>query len=116
RLEVTSVRVVTAPVHSTDLAVHCTEIGSRAKAASRLLAAATTDRKDVWLREAADGIVASTDAIVAANARDLAAAEENGLTKAQIDRLRLTEARVAAAVARLREIAVVPDRGWRAHY
>src|SRR5438876_9399860 len=50
-----------------------------------------------------------TEAILAANARDLAAAEENGLTGAQIDRLRLTHARIAAAADGQREIAALAD-------
>lgn len=96
-------------VLATDLAAECTELGRRAKIASRFLATASTAQKDAWLRHAADGLCAGADAILAANARDLAAAEENGLTNAQIDRLRLTPARIEAAANGLREIALLPD-------
>src|SRR5205823_8017279 len=94
---------------TTDLAANCADLGRRAKAASRLLATVSTAQKDAWLRHAADGLGRGTEAILAANARDLAAAEQNGLTKAQIDRLRLTPARVEAAATGLREIALLPD-------
>jgi glutamate-5-semialdehyde dehydrogenase len=92
-----------------DLAATCAELARRAKAASRLLATATTAQKDAWLRHAADALTANAESIVAANARDLAAAEENGLTTAQIDRLRLTPARIETAATGLREIAALPD-------
>src|SRR5205807_403142 len=72
-------------------------------------ATATSAQKDSWLRHAAAGLIMGTEAILAANARDLAAAEENGLTGAQIDRLRLTHARIAAAADGLKEIAALPD-------
>jgi glutamate-5-semialdehyde dehydrogenase len=94
---------------STDLAAECADLGSRAKAASRVLTTITTAEKDAWLRHSADSLVAGTDAILAANARDLATAEENGLTTAQIDRLRLTPPRIEAAATGLREIALLPD-------
>jgi glutamate-5-semialdehyde dehydrogenase len=100
---------MTASVSTTDLAAECAELGRRAKAASRVLATATGVQKDSWLRHAAAGLILGTEAILAANARDLAAAEENGLTSAQIDRLRLTHARIAAAADGLKEIAALPD-------
>jgi glutamate-5-semialdehyde dehydrogenase len=100
---------MSAGIVTTDLAADCADLGRRAKAASRLLATVRTAQKDAWLRHAADTLSTGTDAILAANARDLAAAEENGLTKAQIDRLRLTPARIEAAAAGLREIALLPD-------
>src|SRR5262249_19104273 len=51
----------------------------------------------------------STDAIIAANNRDLARAPEFRLTDAQVDRLKLTPARIAAAAGGLREVAALPD-------
>jgi glutamate-5-semialdehyde dehydrogenase len=66
-----------------------------------------TAAKDEWLRAAAVALEAQTGDILAANERDLAAADE--LTKAQIDRLRLTPARIKAAAEGMREIAGLPD-------
>src|SRR5205823_13256074 len=81
---------MSAPLLTTDLAADCAVYGRRAKAASCVLATATSAQKDSCLRHASAGLIMGTEAILAANARDLAAAEENGLTGAQIDRLRLT--------------------------
>src|SRR5262249_7215573 len=75
----------------------------------RELATVTTARKNAWLLAGASALEAGTDALLAANARDLAAAEANRLTSAQIDRLRLTPARIRAAAEGLREVAVLPD-------
>jgi glutamate-5-semialdehyde dehydrogenase len=47
--------------------------------------------------------------LLAANERDLGGATEQGLTAAQIDRLRLTPDRLRAAAAGLREVAALPD-------
>ncbi|HEY1377550.1 MAG TPA: glutamate-5-semialdehyde dehydrogenase [Gemmataceae bacterium] len=93
----------------TDLADCCTALGRRARAASRALAALPTAEKDAWLRSAADALEARTADVLTANERDLGAAEANGLTKAQIDRLRLTPARIKAAADGLREVAALPD-------
>ncbi len=93
----------------TDFADYCAALGRRARAAARALASLTTAAKDAWLRAAADALEKHTDELLAANERDLAAAEANGLTKAQIDRLRLTPVRIKAAADGMREVAALPD-------
>ena len=65
------------------------ELGRRAKAASRILATASTSAKDAALAAAADLLVQRTDDILAANASDVARAEEAGTTATVVDRLRL---------------------------
>jgi glutamate-5-semialdehyde dehydrogenase len=66
----------------------------------------------------ADALAKSETAILEANARDVARAEENGTSAALIDRLRLTPDRIAGMVEGLRELAALPDpvgdvvRGW----
>jgi glutamate-5-semialdehyde dehydrogenase len=92
-----------------DLADYCFKLGRQARAAARALAMLSTAEKDAWLRAGADALVAHTDELRAANERDLAAAETNNLTKAQIDRLRLTPARIKAAADGMREVAALPD-------
>lgn len=57
----------------------------------------------------ADALVARTPAILEANARDIAGAESHGLTKAAIDRLRLTEARLAGMANDIRNVARLED-------
>ena len=92
-----------------DLAAYCTDVAHRARAASRILAVIPTARKNAWLRAAADALVERADEILAANEKDAAGAAEAGLTPAQVDRLRLTPARLRDAAAGLRDVAALPD-------
>jgi glutamate-5-semialdehyde dehydrogenase len=86
----------------------CAELGRRARAASRLLSTVPETVKNDWLTRAADMLENASDAIIAANATDKAAAEHS-LTKAQVDRLRLTPNHIKAAASGLREIAALAD-------
>jgi len=89
-----------------------------AKDASHLLARAGRDEKDVCLRDLADRIEASADALLEANRADVDAGREQGLNEALIDRLTLTEARIAEMARGVREIADLDDpvgeviEGW----
>lgn len=85
------------------------ELGRRAKAASRVLATASTARKDAALLAAADALLAATGDILAANAVDVARAEAEGVSPTVVDRLRLDEKRVASMAAGLRQVASLPD-------
>ncbi|WP_425500701.1 glutamate-5-semialdehyde dehydrogenase [Roseospira navarrensis] len=85
------------------------DIGRRARAAARTLATAPTAAKDTVLTAAADALMAEIDTIKDANARDMAAGEAKGLSKALLDRLRLTDDRIAAMAQGLREVAALPD-------
>ncbi|MBL4917527.1 glutamate-5-semialdehyde dehydrogenase [Szabonella alba] len=85
------------------------DIGARAKAAAAELAFAPAPVKEAALTTAADALEASLDAVLAANARDMEAATEKGLTPAMLDRLRLDAARVAGIAEGLRAVAAQPD-------
>ena len=85
------------------------ELGRRAKAASRILATASTPAKDAALEAAADLLLRRTDDILSANAADVARAEEAGTAATVVDRLRLTPARVEAMAGGLRQVAALPD-------
>ena len=85
------------------------ELAARAKAASRLMAAASTAAKDAALMAAADLLVARTGEICAANAIDIAQAEAGGTPAALVDRLRLSPARIEAMAGGLRQIAARRD-------
>ncbi|MCH7932225.1 MAG: glutamate-5-semialdehyde dehydrogenase, partial [Proteobacteria bacterium] len=61
------------------------------------------------LEAAAGAIRDDREAILAANAEDMAAAESQGLSKAMLDRLALDEARVEAMAKALEDIAAFPD-------
>jgi glutamate-5-semialdehyde dehydrogenase len=84
-------------------------VGQRACAAARTLALASTESKNTALRAAAVCLRKSTADILAANAKDTAAASEAGRTDAFIDRLMLDEARIDAIAKGLEEIALLPD-------
>ncbi len=80
-----------------------------AREASRALAAADDRTKDAALEAMASSIEERLDEILEANARDLAAGEEAGLTAALLDRLRLDESRLLSIAADVRKIAALPD-------
>ena len=84
-------------------------MGQRARAAARVLAYAATDAKNLALTAAADAIVAETPALLAANAEDIVAAKERGISNAFLDRLTLTDKRIGDIAQGLRDIAALPD-------
>ncbi len=86
-----------------------TDICLAAKAAARELALVSSAVKNRALLAIADALVARTPEILEANARDLEAGRENGLSPALMDRLALDQQRVAAIAAGAREIAALPD-------
>ena len=83
------------------------EILRQAKANAPLLAAADTDLKNKALNAMADCLLASSDAILAANELDLNAATH--ISTVMLDRLRLTAARIEAMAEGIRQVAVLPD-------
>jgi glutamate-5-semialdehyde dehydrogenase len=95
------------------------DLGRRAKAASRVLATASSAAKNDVLLTAADLLGDRATDLIATNAADLEAAETGGMEVGPLDRLRLTEARVAAMAAGLRTVAALPDPvgevldGWK---
>ncbi|MFO1070654.1 MAG: glutamate-5-semialdehyde dehydrogenase [Geminicoccaceae bacterium] len=84
-------------------------LGRSARAAARVLATAPTERKDAALRAAAAAIRAQSDAILAANAKDMAMARQRELSPAMLDRLALDPKRVEAMAKGLEEIAALRD-------
>ncbi len=82
-------------------------LAAKAVAAARSLADASTDAKNRALRLAADGLLGGADALKAANAKDIAAAQE--LSAAMIDRLTLTDSRIRGMADGLRVVADLPD-------
>jgi glutamate-5-semialdehyde dehydrogenase len=93
----------------TDLAAYCADVARRAKIASAQLAQLRGETKIAWLRRSAELLRENADSIQEANERDLAAAPGYGLTSAEIDRLRLTPARIEEIAAALEAVALLPD-------
>ncbi len=92
-----------------DLAAECQSIARRARTAARELALVTGEAKSAWLRRSAELIRSRTAELIEANRKDLEKAPEYGLNDAAIDRLRLTEDRLAGIAGALEEIILLPD-------
>lgn len=80
-----------------------------ARAASLRMATLTPGEKHASLHALAEALVRRTPEILEANARDLEAGRENGLTDALLDRLALDEQRIAAIAEQTREVAELDD-------
>ena len=87
-------------------AVSVTDICAAAQRASRRLATLGSGVKDEALHAIADALIARADEILEANARDLDAGRENGLSDALMDRLALSHSRIEGMAAGVRKIAV----------
>lgn len=86
-----------------------TEMGKKARAASRVLANLSSSRKNAVLALIADEIEASADEILAANEKDIADGKAARLTQAVLDRLLLTPKRVATLANDTRDVAALAD-------
>lgn len=102
-------RVPFATMTAHDASTPIPELGRRSKAASRVLATASSAQKNEALLAAAELLVASADAILSANAVDVARAEADGVSPTVVDRLRLDEKRVGSMAGGLRQVASLAD-------
>ncbi|MDD6270018.1 MAG: glutamate-5-semialdehyde dehydrogenase [Oscillospiraceae bacterium] len=84
-------------------------LGAKSKAASAKIAAASPEMKNSALRSIADAIINRTDEIISANALDLTAAAENGMSASMQDRLRLTPERIKGISDAVRELIAMDD-------
>ena len=89
--------------------VNLVDMGKTAQAASRQLATLTSDVKNKALLAIADELEARADEVMAENALDIADGRAKGLSDALLDRLLLTEARIAGLAADIRSVAGLPD-------
>ncbi|MFT4173404.1 MAG: glutamate-5-semialdehyde dehydrogenase [Rhodocyclaceae bacterium] len=92
-----------------DIKDYMQQVGRQARAASRLMAAASTAAKNQALIEMAAQIRQRTAQLLEANARDLAQARADGLEPAMIDRLTLTPKGIETMAQGLEQIAALPD-------
>jgi len=98
-----------AEAEITDIAAYMTELGSAARAAGRVLAAADTAAKNAALNAIADDLDQHRTVLIEENRKDLNAGEAKGLDAALLDRLALTGPRIDAMIEGLRQIAALPD-------
>ena len=85
------------------------EACQRAKVASRALATATRATKDAALEAMADALVANAATLIEANAKDVQRGRDNDMSPGLLDRLTLTEDRIAKIADALRFVATLPD-------
>jgi glutamate-5-semialdehyde dehydrogenase len=93
----------------TEATLLATSLATAAKSAATKLAQATTAEKNHALSLLADGLLAASDEILAANQKDLDLAEGAGLTGAFVDRLRLSTARIEAMAQGVTQVIALPD-------
>jgi glutamate-5-semialdehyde dehydrogenase len=86
-----------------------TSLAQEALKASRVLATTGTEQKNDVLRHLANLLEENTDAIIEANQQDLQLGESAGLSRAMLDRLLLTPARIHAMADGVRQIVALPD-------
>jgi glutamate-5-semialdehyde dehydrogenase len=99
-----SVSLTSEQIHA---AIH--SMGKQARQAAYGLAALTTDQKNEILRAMARELRAQSELIVAANALDLAQAQEKGLSAAMMDRLRLDAMRIESIASGIDQVACLHD-------
>ena len=92
-----------------DIPAYLDELGRRARAASRHLAAADTAAKNGALNAIAHDLDSHREALMAENRKDLEAGKAKGLDAALLDRLELTPGRIDDMIEGLRQVAALPD-------
>lgn len=84
-------------------------LGQNAKEASYIMGRLGTVEKNRGLKSAADALIENAEAILDANAKDIAAAKENGMHQGMVDRLTLTKARIEAMAEGINQIIALED-------
>ncbi len=85
------------------------QLARRAKVAAAAIAILPTTTKNAVLLSLADYLQAESAMLLEENRRDMLLAESAGLSPAMLDRLRLTDAGIAAMASGLRELVALPD-------
>jgi len=102
-------KTASKPTADADIQRYMQEVGQRARAAARVMARAETAAKDTALMAMAAEIERQSDALIAANRKDLDAGKIQGLDEALLDRLELNAARIKSMAEGLRQIAALAD-------
>ena len=92
-----------------DIKSYMQQLGQNARAASREMARADTNAKNLALTTIANGIRRDKAKLLTANAQDLQAARANGLEPAMLDRLTLSEKSINTMIEGLEQIAKLTD-------
>jgi glutamate-5-semialdehyde dehydrogenase len=92
-----------------DISTYMNTLGAQARAASRVMAAATTATKNAALLAMIDAIELGRGQLETANQQDLQAGRDKGLDAAMLDRLALTPSRIDGMIEGLRQVAALQD-------
>ncbi|SFI46429.1 glutamate-5-semialdehyde dehydrogenase [Bosea sp. OK403] len=104
-----ALRVVSSDKERGDVAALMGDLGTRARAAARLVALASAAKRDAALIAMADALRTGATDILAANALDIADAKANGQNAAFIDRLLLDQPRLDGVAEAVASVAALPD-------
>ncbi len=85
------------------------QLGVNAKAAESAIAGASTNVKNAALAAVAKALVENSALIIEENSKDLKLADENGMSKAMQDRLKLDESRISGMVKSIEELIALND-------
>lgn len=85
------------------------EIGKIAKSAESVMRTLDTNRKNEVLLNAADHLIKDTDQLLAANAIDIQAGKDSGMSQGLLDRLLLTKERIEQMAIGIRQVAALDD-------
>ncbi len=85
------------------------QLGVNAKAAEAAIAGASTNLKNMALDAVAKALIENSDLIIEENSKDLKLADENGMSKAMQDRLKLDENRISGMVKSINELIALTD-------
>lgn len=85
------------------------EMGAHALNAKYTLQKLTATEKNKALLHASEALLSHTEEILSANEKDIKAGKEKGMHEGLLDRLALTETRIAAMAEGLRQIAALED-------
>ncbi|MEZ5494147.1 MAG: glutamate-5-semialdehyde dehydrogenase [Pseudomonadales bacterium] len=92
-----------------DIQQYMNDVGSRARAAARLVARATTSEKNAALLAIAEVLQSRREQVLQANAEDVAAGRANGLDAALLDRLSINDKTFDGMLEGLRQVTALPD-------
>ncbi len=92
-----------------DIKNYMKNLGTEARAASRLMARADTNTKNLALTSIAQAILREKTALLAANKQDMDAARAAGMDAAMLDRLALSEKSITAMAEGLKQIVALAD-------
>lgn len=92
-----------------DIKTEMAEVGRQARAAARVVAAASTELKNRALLAIADALENARTTLAAENQKDLDAGRARGLDDALLDRLELKPSTIDGMIEGLRQVAALPD-------